>query len=125
MVIFFIVDFYFCVEELVIIVGFLCFLVGEVCKVDVLYIFGDLFEVWIGDDDFNLFYCKMVVVIKVVFDFGVFCYFIYGNCDFLFGKCFVCESGMMLLLEEKVFEFYGCWVLIMYGDMLCIDDVGY
>lgn len=125
MAIFFIVDFYFCVEESAIIVGFLRFLAGEVRKVDALYIFGDLFEVWIGDDDFNLFYRKMAAAIKAVFDFGVFCYFIYGNRDFLFGKRFVRESGMTLLSEEKVFEFYGRRVLIMYGDTLCIDDAGY
>lgn len=67
----------------------------------------------------------MAAAIKAVSDSGVPCYFIHGNRDFLLGKRFARESGMTLLPEEKVLELYGRRVLIMHGDTLCTDDVGY
>ena len=94
-------------------------------KADALYILGDLFEAWIGDDDPNPLHRQMAAAIKAVSDSGVPCYFIHGNRDFLLGKRFARESGMTLLPEEKVLELYGRRVLIMHGDTLCTDDAGY
>ena len=101
------------------------FLAGEARKADALYILGDLFEAWIGDDDPNPLHHQMAAAIKAVSDSGVPCYFIHGNRDFLLGKRFARESGMTLLPEEKVLELYGRRVLIMHGDTLCTDDAGY
>lgn len=102
-----------------------CVFSGEARKADALYILGDLFEAWIGDDDPNPLHRKMAAAIKAVSDSGVPCYFIHGNRDFLLGKRFARESGMTLLPEEKVLELYGRRVLIMHGDTLCTDDAGY
>ena len=121
----FIADLHLCVEEPAITAGFLRFLAGEARKADALYILGDLFEAWIGDDDPNPLHRKMAAAIKAVSDSGVPCYFIHGNRDFLLGKRFARESGMTLLPEEKVLELYGRRVLIMHGDTLCTDDAGY
>ena len=120
----FIADLHLCVEEPAITAGFLRFLAGEARKADALYILGDLFEAWIGDDDPNPLHRKMAAAIKAVSDSGVPCYFIHGNRDFLLGKRFARESGMTLLPEEKVLELYGRRVLIMHGDTLCTDDAG-
>ncbi len=121
----FIADLHLCVEEPAITAGFLRFLAGEARKADALYILGDLFEAWIGDDDPNPLHRQMAAAIKAVSDSGVPCYFIHGNRDFLLGKRFARESGMTLLPEEKVLELYGRRVLIMHGDTLCTDDAGY
>ncbi|STM49598.1 UDP-2,3-diacylglucosamine hydrolase [Escherichia coli] len=82
----FIADLHLCVEEPAITAGFLRFLAGEARKADALYILGDLFEAWIGDDDPNPLHRQMAAAIKAVSDSGVPCYFIHGNRDFLLGN---------------------------------------
>lgn len=66
-----------------------------------MYILGDLFEAWIGDDDPTPLHHEIATAIKAVVDFGVPCFFIHGNRDFLLGKRFARESGMTLLPQEK------------------------
>ncbi|EOY5094167.1 TPA: UDP-2,3-diacylglucosamine diphosphatase [Citrobacter amalonaticus] len=121
----FIADLHLCTEEPAITAGFLRFLAGEARQADALYILGDLFEAWIGDDDPNPLHREIAAAIKAVVDSGVPCFFIHGNRDFLIGKRFACESGMTLLPEEKVLNLYGRRVLILHGDTLCTDDAGY
>ncbi len=67
----FIADLHLCVEEPAITAGFLRFLAGEARKADALYILGDLFEAWIGDDDPNPLHRQMAAAIKAVSDSGV------------------------------------------------------
>ena len=112
-------------EEPAITAGFLHFLHGVARKADALYILGDLFEAWIGDDDPTPLHREIATAIKAVVDSGVPCYFIHGNRDFLLGKRFARESGMQLLPEEQLLDLYGRKVLIMHGDTLCTDDAGY
>jgi len=121
----FIADLHLCTEEPAITAGFLRFLVGEARQADALYILGDLFEAWIGDDDPNPLHREIAAAIKAVVDSGVPCFFIHGNRDFLIGKRFARESGMTLLPQEKVLNLYGRRVLILHGDTLCTDDAGY
>ncbi|MDI3359839.1 UDP-2,3-diacylglucosamine diphosphatase [Lelliottia sp. V89_10] len=121
----FIADLHLQTEEPAITAGFLRFLRGEALSADALYILGDLFEAWIGDDDPNPLHRDMAAAIKALVDSGVPCFFIHGNRDFLIGKGFARESGMTLLPEEKVLDLYGRKVLIMHGDTLCTDDTGY
>lgn len=121
----FIADLHLCTEEPAITAGFLRFLAGDARKADALYILGDLFEAWIGDDDPNPLHHEMAAAIKTLTDSGVPCFFIHGNRDFLIGKRFARESGMTLLPQEKVLNLYGRKVLIMHGDTLCTDDAGY
>ncbi|EDF8717802.1 UDP-2,3-diacylglucosamine diphosphatase [Salmonella enterica] len=121
----FIADLHLQTEEPAITAGFLRFLHGEARQADALYILGDLFEAWIGDDDPNPLHREMAAAIKSLVDSGVPCFFIHGNRDFLIGKRFARESGMQLLPEEQVLTLYGRRVLIMHGDTLCTDDPGY
>ena len=121
----FIADLHLCTEEPAITAGFLRFLAGEARQADALYILGDLFEAWIGDDDPNPLHREMAAAIKALVESGVPCFFIHGNRDFLIGKRFARESGMTLLPQEKVLDLYGRRVLIMHGDTLCTDDAGY
>ncbi|MDH6633662.1 UDP-2,3-diacylglucosamine hydrolase [Lelliottia sp. 489] len=121
----FIADLHLQTEEPAITAGFLRFLQGEARSADALYILGDLFEAWIGDDDPNPLHREIAAAIKALVDSGVPCFFIHGNRDFLIGKRFARESGMTLLPEEQVLDLYGRKVLIMHGDTLCTDDTGY
>ncbi|MFR3706844.1 MAG: UDP-2,3-diacylglucosamine diphosphatase [Enterobacter hormaechei] len=121
----FIADLHLQTEEPAITAGFLRFLRGEAKNADALYILGDLFEAWIGDDDPNPLHREMAAAIKALVDSGVPCYFIHGNRDFLIGQRYARESGMTLLPEEQVLNLYGRNILIMHGDTLCTDDTGY
>lgn len=121
----FIADLHLHTEEPAITAGFLRFLRGEARTADALYILGDLFEAWIGDDDPEPLHREIAKEIKALVDSGVPCSFIHGNRDFLLGKRFARESGMTLLPEEQVLDLYGRKVLIMHGDTLCTDDTGY
>ena len=121
----FIADLHLQTEEPAITAGFLRFLHGEARQADALYILGDLFEAWIGDDDPNPLHQQIASAIKAVVDAGVPCYFIHGNRDFLVGQRFARQSGMILLAEEERLDLYGREVLIMHGDTLCTDDPGY
>lgn len=121
----FIADLHLQTEEPAITAGFLRFLRGEAKSADALYILGDLFEAWIGDDDPNPLHREMAAAIKALVDSGVPCYFIHGNRDFMIGQRYARESGMTLLPEEQVLNLYGRNILIMHGDTLCTDDTGY
>ena len=121
----FIADLHLQTEEPAITAGFLRFLQGEARQADAMYILGDLFEAWIGDDDPNPLHQQIASAIKAVVDAGVPCYFIHGNRDFLVGQRFARQSGMLLLAEEERLDLYGREVLIMHGDTLCTDDPGY
>ena len=121
----FIADLHLQTEEPAITAGFLRFLQGEARHADALYILGDLFEAWIGDDDPNPLHREMAAAINALVASGVPCFFIHGNRDFLIGKRFARECGMTLLAEETVLDLYGRKLLIMHGDTLCTDDTGY
>ncbi|CCG86481.1 UDP-2,3-diacylglucosamine diphosphatase [Erwinia piriflorinigrans] len=118
----FIADLHLCTEEPAITAGFLHFLRREAQHADALYILGDLFEAWIGDDDPNPLHAEIA---HALHQLDIPCYFIHGNRDFLLGKRFARAAGMTLLPEEQVLELYGKRLLIMHGDTLCTDDGGY
>ncbi|MGS9097434.1 UDP-2,3-diacylglucosamine diphosphatase, partial [Salmonella enterica subsp. enterica serovar Infantis] len=80
---------------------------------------------WIGDDDPNPLHRDIAAAIKAVVNVGDPCFFIHGNRDFLIGKRFARESGMILLPPDNVLDLYGRNVLNMHGDTLCTDDAGY
>lgn len=121
----FIADLHLSEQEPAITAGFLRFLAGEARRADALYILGDLFEAWIGDDDPQPLHAEIAAALKALSASGVHCYFIHGNRDFLLGRRFARASGMTLLPEEQVLDLYGRRVLIMHGDTLCTDDEGY
>lgn len=104
---------------------FLEFLQGEAIAAEALYILGDLFEVWIGDDDPEPDKRRIVTALRSLTDRGVACYVMHGNRDFLLGERFCRETGCRLLADPMVLHLYGERVLAMHGDALCTDDHSY
>ena len=104
---------------------FLEFLEQEAAYAEALYILGDLFEAWIGDDDPNPHYAEMKSTIRSVADDGVPVFFMHGNRDFLIGQRFARETGVQLLPDPCKVNLYGQDVLLSHGDALCIDDAKY
>lgn len=104
---------------------FLAFLDGEAREAAALYILGDLFEVWVGDDDPDPASREIVAALRRLTDGGVPCFVMHGNRDFLLGERFCRESGARLLEDGTVVELHGERVLLMHGDVLCTDDVSY
>ena len=104
---------------------FLHFMSTEARGIDALYVLGDLFEMWIGDDDDSPFHQQIKSAFRQLTDSGVPCYFIHGNRDFLIGKQFSQETGVELLPEHTVVDLYGTPTLILHGDTLCTLDEGY
>ncbi|OAT76080.1 UDP-2,3-diacylglucosamine diphosphatase [Mangrovibacter phragmitis] len=121
----FIADLHLCTEEPAITAGFLRFLAQTAPQADALYILGDLFEAWIGDDDPEPLHQQIADAIRTLVNQGVPVYFIHGNRDFLLGKAFARRSGMTLLPQEQCVSLYGRPVIIMHGDTLCTDDHAY
>lgn len=104
---------------------FLNFLEKEAIKADALYILGDFFEVWIGDDHLSEFNKTIIAALKCASLKGLPIYIMRGNRDFLLGKRFIKASGCHLLPDEYVINLYGTPVLLMHGDTLCTEDVKY
>ncbi|OTA18442.1 UDP-2,3 diacylglucosamine hydrolase [Xenorhabdus vietnamensis] len=121
----FIADLHLSDQEPAITAGFLRFLCEDAIHAESLYILGDFFDYWIGDDDPNPLHTKIAQALNELKQKGIPCYFIHGNRDFLLGSRFARESGLILLPQEKVLELYGKRILILHGDTLCTDDVGY
>lgn len=90
-----------------------------------LFILGDLFEVWLGDDDSSIFAQAIIESIRRLSKSGVRTYFQAGNRDFLVGKGFAKEAGCSILPDFSVHLIRGHKVLLTHGDLLCIDDVPY
>lgn len=121
----FIADLHLSTHEPAITAGFLRFLARDARHADALYILGDLFDAWIGDDDPQPLHASVAQALLALRQQGVPCYFIHGNRDFLLGARFARRSGMTLLPTEYVVELYGRRLLIMHGDTLCTDDKAY
>lgn len=94
-------------------------------RCDRLYILGDFFEVWIGDDDDCAFNAHIVHLLQQFTDRGGELYFMVGNRDFLIGADFAHRSGATLLEDPTVIDLYGTPTLLMHGDSLCTDDIDY
>ena len=104
---------------------FLAFLRGEARNADALYILGDLFEAWIGDDTPSPAADAVATELRALADSGVPVYFMAGNRDFLVGEDYARRAGFRILPDPTVIDLYGRPVLLMHGDLLCTDDVAY
>lgn len=97
---------------------------GEARRVDALYILGDLFEYWIGDDAAEVLgYTPVIDHLRELSESGVPTYFMHGNRDFLAGDAFAQDTGCEILPDPSTIDLYGENVLLMHGDSLCTDDV--
>ncbi len=90
-----------------------------------LYILGDFFEVWIGDDNIAPFNQSIIHALRKATDKGLPIYFMHGNRDFLLGKRFLRASGCKLLPDEHVLNLANSPTLLLHGDMLCTADIKY
>lgn len=104
---------------------FLDFLAGEARRAEALYILGDLFEVWLGDDLVPPEYQPILQALRALNESGTRVYVMHGNRDFLLGECFERESGCRLIEDPLCIDLYGTPTLLMHGDLLCTDDLPY
>lgn len=104
---------------------FVEFLRGTARRAEHLYILGDLFEFWIGDDDPDPTYAQVQDELRALTLAGVPCSVMHGNRDFLLGQQFCARTGCRLLDDGTMIELYGQRVLLLHGDVLCTDDRAY
>lgn len=104
---------------------FVRFLRSEARSAKSLYILGDLFETWIGDDDPDPVRSEVCAELRALTDAGVPIYLMCGNRDFLYGADFERRTGVKLLADPTVATIDGERILLTHGDLLCTDDRPY
>jgi UDP-2,3-diacylglucosamine hydrolase len=110
--------------------AFLHWLKAEVAHAEALYILGDFFEVWVGDDVLKdprqgAEFLPVVQALRTLSDSGVKLYFMHGNRDFLIGDDFAKASGLQLLADPTLIKMSNKRILLSHGDALCTDDTAY
>jgi len=122
----FISDLHLCRERPEINASFFRFLRERVPGSDALYILGDLFEYWAGDDDLaEPLHAEIAAALRHTSESGIPLYFIHGNRDFLVGDEFARVAGVTLLQDPTLVDLYGTPTLLLHGDTLCTDDLKY
>lgn len=104
---------------------FLDWLQREATRAEALYLLGDLFEAYIGDDDDAELISAVATALRGVSEHGVELGFVHGNRDFLVGEAFAARAGLRLLAETEVVDLYGVRTLLLHGDTLCSGDLAY
>lgn len=104
---------------------FIEFLAAEAPGAEALYILGDLFESWVGDDAPDAGQSAALEALRALTSSGVPCFVMHGNRDFLLGRDFCARTGAQLLPDPVMVTLYGEAVLVMHGDALCTDDRAY
>lgn len=104
---------------------FVQFVHDEASKAQALYILGDLFEAWIGDDVADTVGDTVASALSALQERRVPVYFIHGNRDFLLGDAWARRARVTLLSDSSLIDIEGQTTLLMHGDMLCTDDVAY
>lgn len=105
--------------------AFVDLLEGRARHARALYILGDFFEAWIGDDAMTPYQRSICQALRNLSDSGTAIYLMHGNRDFLLGEDFCAAAGCTLLADPSVVDLGGEPVLLMHGDTLCTRDVGY
>jgi UDP-2,3-diacylglucosamine hydrolase len=121
----FISDLHISLEKPEITRRFLAFLQNRAPKAAAVYILGDLFDAWIGDDDPTPPNNKIRKQLKQLTDLGTQVYLQQGNRDFLLGHKFCQDTGVTLLNDYVVIDLFGTPTLLTHGDLLCTDDLPY
>ncbi len=104
---------------------FLEFLQAKASRAESLYILGDFFEVWLGDDDPDPHHARIMHALRTLVNGGVPVHLMHGNRDFLIGADFAARTGVHLLPDPSVIQLGSINTLLMHGDTLCTDDVEY
>jgi len=104
---------------------FLALLGSAAREAEALYILGDLFESWVGDDAADRAQIAAIAGLKALTDSGVPCFVMHGNRDFLLGAQFCAMTGARLLPDPLIITLHGEPILVMHGDALCTDDRAY
>ena len=125
MAILFVSDIHLSPQRPTIVRAFLLFLSQRAHQAEALYILGDLFEAWIGDDDPSELAVSIKRALRQLSDSGVRVYIQKGNRDFTLGSRFAKETGVNLLPDEYMLSYLGHNALLMHGDSLCTDDIDY
>ncbi len=105
--------------------AFLHFLHSRAAQAEALYILGDFFEVWVGDDAISPFQRSIAQALRQLSDSGTKIYLMHGNRDFMIGTAFCRLAGCTLLSDPCLVELAGEKVLLMHGDSLCTQDQAY
>lgn len=105
--------------------AFLHFLATRARAAEALYILGDFFEAWIGDDGMDEFQHSIARALRELSDRGTRIYLMHGNRDFLIGQAFCREAGCTLLRDPSLIDLGGEKILLMHGDSLCTLDAAY
>jgi UDP-2,3-diacylglucosamine hydrolase len=104
---------------------FVDFLATRAASAEALYILGDLFEAWVGDDDREPYRDSICAALASLAERGVACYVMHGNRDFLLQRGFASRSGAHLIGDPIIIDLYGEQALLTHGDALCIADRPY
>src|SRR3569833_1635340 len=120
----FISDLHLCADRPALTALFLVFLRERAPRAETLYILGDLFEVWLGDDAVHPAYHPVLSALRALAARRP-VYVMHGNRDFLLGNAFAQASGCRLLADPSVIDLSGERTLLMHGDVLCTDAVEY
>ncbi|MGR9035045.1 MAG: UDP-2,3-diacylglucosamine diphosphatase [Gammaproteobacteria bacterium] len=121
----FVSDIHLCLEKPEITRRFLHFLRHRAANAQAVYILGDLFDAWIGDDDFTPPGNAIRKQLKCLTASGTQVYLQQGNRDFLLGERFCRDTGVLPLEEYAVIDLFGVPPLLTHGDLLCTDDIPY
>ncbi|MGR9052523.1 MAG: UDP-2,3-diacylglucosamine diphosphatase [Gammaproteobacteria bacterium] len=121
----FISDLHLALEKTDITRRFLNFLEKRAPRAQALYILGDLFDAWVGDDDPTPPGRSVQKKLKHLTDAGTRVFLQQGNRDFLLGERFCAETGVVLLDDYVLIDLGGVTTLLTHGDLLCTDDVAY
>lgn len=121
----FISDLHLALEKAEITRRFLSFMQGRARDAKALYILGDLFDAWIGDDDNTPPNKTIKSALRELSASGTDIFLLQGNRDFLLGERFGRETGVRLLDEYATIDLGGTQVLLTHGDLLCSDDLPY
>jgi len=103
----------------------LAFLAGPARAAHAIYILGDLFEYWVGDDVVSRSARRLAQASREVAERGIPIGFVHGNRDFLLGGSYASLAGFRLLPETLMIDLYGTPTLLLHGDSLCTDDTAY
>jgi len=119
---YFISDLHLTPEKPTVVMAFQKFMLEKAPSADALYILGDLFEYWIGDDAAKMLGAEPALNLMKQISEHTECFFIAGNRDFLVRDSFEQQTGFKILADETVIDLHGTRTLLLHGDSLCTDD---